>query len=231
MADSLITVYPVTMVCMAVPTQGQPRRRVTEQLRQLRFDAGTLCLNLVATVGRRPHAPVERMGDGQRLEAWCRGVGLALRPGYDAPGALRSLHELRTAAYDIASSAIDGRVPDRRAVALVNRLARTHPPVPRLELTADGARGDPDQELLTVRELLSVVARDLIGLMSDDGRRSRLRACAAESCRMIYLDAVRGRTRKWCSMQRCGNQAKAASHRRKSGSHPDPAPAGAPDAG
>ncbi|MFR0357387.1 CGNR zinc finger domain-containing protein [Streptomyces sediminimaris] len=215
---------------MAVSTQGQPRRRVTEQLRQLRFDAGTLCLDLVATVGRRPHAPVERMGDVPRLEAWCRGVGLPLRPGYDPPGALRSLHGLRAAAFDIASSAVDGHVPGRQALALVNRLARTHPPVPQLRLTADGARGDPDQELLTVRELLSVVARDLIDLMSDDARRSRLRACASETCRMIYLDAVRGRPRKWCSMQRCGNQAKAASHRRKSAAHQDAVPAAPPDA-
>lgn len=62
-----------------------PRTRVTAQLRALRFDAGTLCLNLVATVGRRPGVPVERMGDAERLEAWCRGVGLTLADGYD-PG-------------------------------------------------------------------------------------------------------------------------------------------------
>ncbi|WP_411093653.1 CGNR zinc finger domain-containing protein [Streptomyces sp. 049-1] len=32
---------------------------------------------------------------------------------------------------------------------------------------------------------------------------------------MIYLDTTRGRPRKWCSMQRCGNTAKAARHRRR----------------
>ena len=204
------------MVCMSASTQGRPRTRVTEQQRDLRFDAGALCLDLVATVGRRPHIPVERMGDAARLEAWCRGTGVLLRPGYDAAGVLGSLHELRTAAFDIASSAVDGHAPDPEAVALVNELARAQPPAPQLQMTPDGPRSVPESELLSARELLSVIARDLIDLMCDRDRRSRLRACASEICRMIYLDPARGRPRKWCSMQRCGNQAKAATHRRKS---------------
>ncbi|MGI5518604.1 CGNR zinc finger domain-containing protein [Streptomyces sp. CA-106131] len=57
-------------------------------------------------------------------------------------------------------------------------------------------------------------ARDLITLLSDPARRQKLRECDSEICRMIYLDAVQGRPRKWCSMQRCGNSAKAARHRR-----------------
>lgn len=203
---------------MGATTQEQPRRRVTQQQRQLRFDAGTLCLDLVATVGRRPLAPVERMGDAARLEAWCQGVGLTLRPGYDAATVLASLHQLRAAAFDIASSALDAHEPDQPALALVNRLARTPPPVPQLELTPDGPRASPHHDLLTVQELLSVIARDLISLIADDARRSRLRACASDTCRMLYLDNPRGRTRKWCSMQRCGNQAKAAHHRGKSAS-------------
>lgn len=53
----------------------EPRTRVTARARDLRFDAGTLSLNLVATVGRRPAGPVERMGDAERLAAWCAAWG------------------------------------------------------------------------------------------------------------------------------------------------------------
>ncbi|CAM5430611.1 hypothetical protein SVIOM342S_04936 [Streptomyces violaceorubidus] len=101
-----------------------PRSRVTARQRELRFDAGTLCLNLVATVGRRPEAPVERMGDTERLEAWCRGVGVTLEEGYDPEDVLRSLHALRAAAHDIASGAVDGHRPRQESVDLVNLLAR-----------------------------------------------------------------------------------------------------------
>ncbi|MEU1949881.1 hypothetical protein ABZ554_47365, partial [Streptomyces sp. NPDC020125] len=39
-----------------------PRPRVTARLRALRFDTGSLALNLVATLGRRDSAPIERLG-------------------------------------------------------------------------------------------------------------------------------------------------------------------------
>jgi predicted RNA-binding Zn ribbon-like protein len=123
---------------------------------------------------------------------------------------------------------VDGHTPAPQAIALVNRLARIHPPAPQMELTADGPRSSPDSELLTAQELLSVIARDLIDLMSDDARRSRMRACAGETCRMIYVDTPGGRPRKWCSMRRCGNQAKAASHRRRSSPSQDGGPGAGP---
>ncbi|MFD4257888.1 CGNR zinc finger domain-containing protein [Streptomyces sp. NPDC058534] len=190
-----------------------PRRRVTAGLRELRFDAGALSLNLVATVGRRPGVPVERMGDAARLDAWCRGVGVALADGQDPLEVLRSLYALRAAAYDIASSALARHRPGPRSVDLVNQLARTEPPVPRLEPAADGGWVPQGSRALTREALLSLVARDLIDLMTDGARRSRLTACASEVCRMLFLDSGGGRPRKWCSMRRCGNQAKAAGHR------------------
>jgi predicted RNA-binding Zn ribbon-like protein len=42
----------------------------------LRFDAGSLSLNLVATVGRRFGEPVERLGSVDRLREWLARVGL-----------------------------------------------------------------------------------------------------------------------------------------------------------
>ncbi|MFB7653256.1 MULTISPECIES: CGNR zinc finger domain-containing protein [unclassified Streptomyces] len=190
-----------------------PRRRVTARLRELRFDAGALSLNLVATVGRRPGVPVERMGDAAHLDAWCRGVGVVPADGQDPEEMLRSLHALRAAAYDIASSALDGHRPRPGSVDLVNRLARTEPPVPRLEPAADGGWAPKGGRALTREALLSLVARDLIDLVTDEARSSRLTACASEACRMLFLDSGGGRPRKWCSMRRCGNQAKAAGHR------------------
>ncbi|MFE8952682.1 CGNR zinc finger domain-containing protein [Streptomyces althioticus] len=192
-----------------------PRTRVTARARDLRFDAGSLSLNLVATVGRRPVGPVERMGDAERLAAWCHGVGLTPAPGYDAKALLRSLHALRDAAYDIASSLLDGHRPSPASVDLVNGLAACEPPAARLELTSTGVRPAPGSDLLTEDALLSAVSRDLIELVSDASRRERLTTCASEVCRMLYLDPPSGRTRQWCSMRRCGNNAKAAAHRRR----------------
>ncbi len=122
---------------------------------------------------------------------------------------------MRDAAYDIASSLLDGRRPSPASVNLVNELAAPEPPAPRLELTPDGVRPAPGSALLPEDALLSVVARDLIDLVSDASRRERLTRCASEVCRMLYLNPPSGRPRQWCSMRRCGNNAKAAAHRRR----------------
>lgn len=37
----------------------------------------------------------------------------------------------------------------------------------------------------------------------------RLHACAAETCRWLFLDTSKNRTRRWCEMKTCGNRAKA----------------------
>lgn len=195
-------------------------------MRDLRFDAGALSLNLVATVGRRPVGPVERLGDAQRLDAWCRGVGVTLAAGYEPASLLGSLHRLRDAAFDVASSVVDGHRPRPGSVALVNDLAGVEPPVAQLEVTREGVGTVRDSTRLTEAALLSVISRDLIGLVSDTSRRSRLAMCAAEVCRMIYLNPASGRSRQWCSMRRCGNSAKAAAHRRRRTAGPGSGTAG-----
>ncbi|MFF7214607.1 CGNR zinc finger domain-containing protein [Streptomyces sp. NPDC008238] len=199
---------------MSEPAAATPRPRVTARVRELRFDAGSLSLDLVATVGRRPSTPVERLGDHERLRAWCRGVGLCLREREDATALLGALHELRSAATDVVTAAVEARAPRQASVGLLNDLARVDPPAPRLRLGPDG-RPDGGTEPLSSAQLLSVVARDLIALVTDPRLRDRLRTCAAGICGMVYLDPGNGRPRKWCSMERCGNNAKAARHRRR----------------
>ncbi|MEU8836553.1 CGNR zinc finger domain-containing protein [Streptomyces sp900116325] len=199
---------------MAERAEGSRRIRVTAQLRELRFDAGSLSLNLIATVGRRPSMPVERMGDIERLRTWCERVGLDVHPGEDMMGLLDALHELRACAYDITTGYLHRHAPREASVHLLNRLARPGPPAPQFEVGADGLPAAAGAPGLSTPALLSLVARDMITLVSDPTRRQKLRECDSSICRMIYLDAAQGRPRKWCSMQRCGNSTKAAKHRR-----------------
>ncbi|MFI8184773.1 CGNR zinc finger domain-containing protein [Actinacidiphila glaucinigra] len=209
---------------MSERAPATPRTRVTARVRELRFDAGSLSLDLVATVGRRPSTPVERLGDHDRLRAWCQGVGLTVRDGEDRTALLGALHELRSAATDVATAAVDGRAPRPESVGRLNDLARVEPPAPRLRVDSKG-RPAAGTEPLSSAQLLSVVARDLIALVTDPRLRERLGTCAAEVCGMVYLDPGSGKLRKWCSMERCGNNAKAARHRHRasaSGSTPTP---------
>jgi predicted RNA-binding Zn ribbon-like protein len=46
-----------------------------------------------------------------------------------------------------------------------------------------------------------------------DGTWSRMKACRADDCRWAFLDTAKNRSRAWCSMQSCGNRAKANAYR------------------
>jgi predicted RNA-binding Zn ribbon-like protein len=52
-------------------------------------------------------------------------------------------------------------------------------------------------------------------LTSED--RQQVRECAGTACTWLFLDRSRNRSRRWCSMESCGNREKARRHyRRKS---------------
>jgi predicted RNA-binding Zn ribbon-like protein len=36
--------------------------------------------------------------------------------------------------------------------------------------------------------------------------------CEGEGCSWLFLDTSRNRSRRWCSMEDCGNRAKARRH-------------------
>ncbi|QYN22154.1 ABATE domain-containing protein [Amycolatopsis sp. DSM 110486] len=192
----------------------QPRVRVTAQLKELRFDAGSRALDLVATLGRRPTAAIERLGDTARLDAWATGVGLPLLPGEANDAALSDAQRLREAVFGVVTDVMADAPVDPTAAATVEAYAVLATEPPRLELAADG-RLASSPRLRTSAQVLATVARDAIDVVTDSARRTHLRACDSPLCRMLFLDTPGGRPRRWCSMQRCGNSSKAAAFRER----------------
>ncbi|MEP7036175.1 MAG: CGNR zinc finger domain-containing protein [Actinomycetota bacterium] len=43
----------------------------------------------------------------------------------------------------------------------------------------------------------------------------RVKICPADDCRWAFYDTSRNRSRQWCSMEVCGNRAKARAHRER----------------
>lgn len=51
---------------------------------------------------------------------------------------------------------------------------------------------------------------DAVDLLSD--RPERIRSCNHEDCTLWFLDTSKAGRRRWCSMEQCGNRAKARRH-------------------
>ena len=48
-----------------------------------------------------------------------------------------------------------------------------------------------------------------------EARIERIKICPADDCRWAFYDTSRNRSRQWCSMEVCGNRAKARAHRQR----------------
>ncbi|MBZ9639631.1 ABATE domain-containing protein [Streptomyces sp. PSKA30] len=181
---------------------------------ELRFDAGRICLDLLATTH-----PVERLGSVEVLRAWITGSGL-VPPGTPLAHAdaswLVGVRELRACVGQLVHGTLSPTTrPYDPALARVNELARTAPPAPRALRTEDGTLVRELDEPPECAALLGAIARDAVELLTDPVARASLRQCAGDNCPIVYLDTSRGRRRRWCSSEVCGNRERVARHRRR----------------
>ncbi|MET8881779.1 CGNR zinc finger domain-containing protein [Streptomyces rubiginosohelvolus] len=186
--------------------------------RMWRFDAGRICLDLVATerAGGVPGTCEQLDGTGH-LAQWLTDARL-VPPGtaldaLDDTWVVR-FHELRSAISRLMTARLGGPPADG-ALERVNSLASGAPPGPR---AVRGADGDLVRALSAAPDcagLLAVVARDAVDLLTDPVARAALRRCQGEDCHRLYLDTSRGGRRRWCSGEICGNRERVARHRRR----------------
>ncbi|GGT14765.1 CGNR zinc finger domain-containing protein [Streptomyces chromofuscus] len=183
-------------------------------LHELRFDAGRVCLDLLATTH-----PTERLGSVEVLRAWITGSGL-VPPGTPLAHAdgswLADVRELRCSVAHLVHGRLTPTAPSYdHALTHVNATARTAPPAPRARRCQDGTLvrelADPPQ----CAALLGAIARDAVELLTDPVARASLRQCAGDNCPIVYVDTSRGRRRRWCSSEVCGNRERVARHRRR----------------
>ncbi|MEU9057614.1 ABATE domain-containing protein [Streptomyces sp. NPDC048430] len=180
-----------------------------------RFDSGRVCLDLVAT-GPASGA-CERLDCPARLAEWL--MASALVPCGTTLAAVDEtwvarFRQLRTGIDRLMTAQLTGGSADS-ALDRVNALAAGAPPGLRAVRGQGGALvrapiADPG-----CGELLAAAARDAVDLLTDPVARAGLRRCEGDDCRRLYLDTSRGRRRRWCSSEVCGNRERVARHRRR----------------
>jgi predicted RNA-binding Zn ribbon-like protein len=196
---------------------------------------GRLCLDFCNTVGDHGGAtPSEHLRAYGDLVAWGRQLGVldgaaaagllarAAAGGAAAGAALGQAHALREALFRVFVAALEGGSPARadlgalqRALGEAWRHRRLAPGA--APGGAGGQRGAPGYawtwEGMGERldgPLWPVVQSAAELLTSPD--LARLRRCAAAPCGWLFLDRSRNRSRRWCAMEACGNQAKTRRH-------------------
>ncbi|MFC7375627.1 CGNR zinc finger domain-containing protein [Brachybacterium sp. GCM10030267] len=175
------------------------------------FRLGTvLATSFTATLSERHGEPVERIPTPKRLLDWFAVSGL---PVDSCDGAdLEQALELRESIHVAGTAVAQGEtLPADRLEVINDCSAGGHAAA---VLTADGTRRWQLGSLSPARDALGVVAADAIEILSGE-RDGRLAICASPTCRAIFFDTSRSRTRRWCDMNTCGNRQKKARFRNR----------------
>jgi len=186
------------------------------------YDANLLCLDLVNTVQIRGEQVVDLLEDFTSVVWWLVGAGVldrhrALSVLSEWRGSQAELETyqtalaLRHATIRIADRMREGRPVQQDDLAPVNAVLASRPLVDAVVAASDGyqrvTRPVSDHPAGLLGPVADSVARLVVEL--DPKRVGR---CGSSDCILYFYDTTKNRGRRWCSMERCGNRAKAAAH-------------------
>lgn len=152
------------------------------------------------------------IGTRERLRDWLRGRDLVTGDCKVSDADLRRAglvrEGLRACIADNNAEAIVGARPDG-----LNPAARAHFAEVSIDLTlALDITTSPPRLVPATTQPVDAALASLLAFVAEAvaaGTWSRLKACRDASCRWAYYDHSRNRQRSWCSMDICGNRAKA----------------------
>ena len=201
--------------------EGQGAKK--EEVDGFLFLGNHLALDLVNTRIIPERDSVELLPDKVALERWLLAAGLVtstngarlLRRWRDSAEAQSFLEELRRFRERLRAVVIQreaGEAVSARFLAELNRLLEKYPT--RIALSAAG--GMLQREVLfepaTPSEVWAPIAAATADLLTEVDP-SRIRKC--ESCIMHFYDVSKKSSRRWCSMNICGNRVKVAAYRQR----------------
>jgi predicted RNA-binding Zn ribbon-like protein len=179
---------------------------------ELRFDTGATWLDLLATVGNAyGAAPVERLTGPRVLQRWLDHHGIAAeRIPSDAD--VTSARALRETLRPLALAMLDGAPIPTESLQALQCWLDADTPLRAVERAGRPAPAPPP----TAAAALARVARQALEHLGGP-EAEHLHACAAEDCRMIFLDPAA--RRRWCAPERCGVRARVRAHRARARTH------------
>jgi predicted RNA-binding Zn ribbon-like protein len=167
---------------------------------------------------------VDHLPDVDALLGWLRDRGLLSARGRSAELArlrrdpeeaarrLQRFRRLRDVLHAVAGEmSQQGRISPARLGEL-NHILRHGLHYHQLRHEPDGPRYAVAQIGDRLDQARAAIASSLAHFLADDDP-SRLRVCANDGCRYLFVDRSRTGRRRWCDMRTCGNQAKVARHR------------------
>lgn len=184
------------------------------------FIGNHLALDFLNTCPVQDSEPTELLPDFNALLRWFQAAGLLtyrevrdlLQEWEGSARARRTVEAIRGLREKLSKEVLSwerGGTVHHSALDELNRLLAEHPMLTRLKASA----GAPSTELwfepCRPEDLLAPLAHSAASLFANVDR-DRVRKCG--QCVLHFYDTSKKGTRRWCSMQLCGNRLKVAAY-------------------
>jgi len=187
--------------------------------------AGELCLDFANTVSYRyTDHPHEWLDSYANLVAWGQMVGLlserqaqallneARERPEEAKAVLNQAITLREAIEHIFAALKAGHSPQQDDLNTLNVFLADALHHLRMGRTTEGFTWEWVTDDKSLDPMLWPVAWSAVHLLMSD-RIKTLGVC--EECQWLYIDTSKNHSRRWCTMEDCGNRAKVRRHRKR----------------
>jgi predicted RNA-binding Zn ribbon-like protein len=172
--------------------------------------------------------PTEKLNSYSDLVGWSWAAGLlndqeadklldrASRKPEKAARALEDAIEAREAIYRLFSAVAAGREVPSAPFTHLNKAIADALSHSRLVVSGERFEWGWDPEATGLDAMLRPILRSTAELLVSD-ERDRVGECDDDrGCGYLFLDTTRNHSRRWCSMESCGNRAKARRHYERS---------------
>jgi predicted RNA-binding Zn ribbon-like protein len=189
------------------------------------LDAGALCLDFANTVDwHASDHPDDKLHDYTDLIAWAEAAAILLPDRADrsrqmaqkqpkmAGAAFDRAIRLREAIYRLFVDVSERGAFHDEDLALLNETLSESLAHLQVVPSSTGFDWGWAESSMGFDQILWPVARSAGELLISD-KLERVRQCADNrGCGYLFVDTSRNRSRRWCSMESCGNRAKAHRH-------------------
>jgi len=176
------------------------------------FIANNIAIDFANTLITDRGTEVDLLENSNGLFNWATEAGFSVEKLKNTDNdqlTLKKTKELRAAIKNLVEATIDNRPTPQDSLVTLNRwlpkgVIEQHLIEQEGKLTLS-----PLHSQLSVEILLGQIATEAAYLLSSP-KITKLKCCSNPQCVLTFLDISRSGKRKWCSMDICGNRAKAA---------------------
>lgn len=187
------------------------------------FLANRTILDFLNTKPELAAGPTELLPDAHALERWLIAARIVSSPraktlvrgwrdSAEAASFVKELTAYRERLRKAVMRIEDGSLPTNAFLAEVNSLLREYPRRTSLNISDSKLIRESVFEPRKPADLWAPIADATADLLTEI-EPSRIRKC--ESCVLHFLDTSKKGSRRWCSMNICGNKLKVAAYQRR----------------